>query len=360
MGHIPCFHQPIKASVSPSVTDRLQRIKEARQQAAEAIRRSQELMTCISTRFTPYRVGEKVWLDARNLNTSHPSAKLAPRHYGPFTVTHAISHTSFRLELPSQWKVHPVLHASLLTLYKETREHGPNFTEPLPDLIDGQLEWEVEEILGAKRCQKQLQYLVRWKGFSEAHDSWEPLTHIHSDHLISEFHQKHPTVIRCLASLKVTVSNSISPVLICSLTMTTTPPTTISSPFIGEFSPLPPSPPRSLEERITDAPPPLSLIECISKEEEPFQTPPASPGEASPEYSPPPTTNFVFTLPTPTPLHPDAICPDGYEIYDPQRFPNHDKYSQKIVIDQEEVVDPDTIKFEHNYVDHQHYVMAVT
>ena len=141
--------------------------------------------------------------------------------------------------------------------------------------------------------------------------------------------------------------------------MTTTPPTTISSPFIEEFNPLPPSPPRSLEERITDAPPPLSLIERIGKKEEPFQTPPASPGETSPDHSPP-TTNHVFTFPIPTPLHPDTICPDGYEIYDPQRFPNHDKYGQKIVIDQEEAVDPDAIKFKHNYVDHQHYVMAVT
>ena len=59
-------------------------------------------------------------------------------------------------------------------------------------------------------------------------------------------------------------------------------------------------------------------------------------------------------------MHPDTIVPDGYEFYDPLQFPNHDKYGQKIVIDQEDVVDPDAIRFEHNYVDHQHYVMAVT
>ena len=42
---------------------------------------------------------------------------------------------------------------------------------PALDLIDGQPEWEVESILKVRRWRNQLQYLVRWKGFSEAHDS---------------------------------------------------------------------------------------------------------------------------------------------------------------------------------------------
>jgi hypothetical protein len=28
--------------------------------------------------------------------------------------------------------------------YKETKFHGPNFTEPPPDLVQGQEEWEVD------------------------------------------------------------------------------------------------------------------------------------------------------------------------------------------------------------------------
>jgi len=41
-----------------------------------------------------------------------------------------------------------VFHASLLTPYKETDEHGTNFLEPPPELIEGEEEWEVEQILG--------------------------------------------------------------------------------------------------------------------------------------------------------------------------------------------------------------------
>src|SRR6201996_2650671 len=127
---------------------------------------------------------------------SHLSAKLAPKRYGPFTVTKAIFHTSYQLQLPFMWKIHPTFHTSHLTPYKETREHGNNFMEPPPDLINRQPEREVEKVLGSQQWHNQLQYLIRWKGFSEAHDSWEPLTHINAKHLVEDFHRKNPAAIR--------------------------------------------------------------------------------------------------------------------------------------------------------------------
>jgi hypothetical protein len=125
----------------------------------------------------------------------HPSTKLALRRYGPFLITLAVSRTSFQLKLPPAWKIHNVFHASLLTPYKETTINSNKYQEPIPDLVDGQPEWEVELILDArKRCQ-QLQYLVRWKGFSEVHDSWEPLANINADQLIKKFYQENPSAI---------------------------------------------------------------------------------------------------------------------------------------------------------------------
>ena len=32
--------------------------------------------------------------------------------------------------------------------YKETTEHGPNFIQPPPDLIDGEEEYKVEVVIG--------------------------------------------------------------------------------------------------------------------------------------------------------------------------------------------------------------------
>jgi hypothetical protein len=56
-----------------------------------------------------------------------------------------------RLELPTQWSIHPVFHIDLLTPYHETTMHGPNFTWPAPELIDWEEEYSMEKILDSRR-----------------------------------------------------------------------------------------------------------------------------------------------------------------------------------------------------------------
>ncbi len=53
----------------------------------------------------------------------------------------------YKLELPSQWKIHPMFHANLLTPYKEMELHKVNYTQLTLDLIDGEAEYKVEQVL---------------------------------------------------------------------------------------------------------------------------------------------------------------------------------------------------------------------
>src|SRR5579863_8529052 len=129
---------------------------------------------------------------------THSTAKLCPKRYGPFKIMEIIGSTTYRLELPPQWRIHNAFHASLLLPYQETPEHGRNFEEPPPDLVDSQPEWEVEKILQERRQCGKKQYLIRWKGYSEAHDSWEPEAYLNTSELLQAFHQHHKKVIRAL------------------------------------------------------------------------------------------------------------------------------------------------------------------
>ena len=235
-------------------------MKQARQDTKEVLKKAADLE--IPTRFEPYQLGDKVWLEGRNLTTTHPTAKLAPRRYGPFTITWVISHTSYQLKLPPQWKIHNVFHATLLTPYKETDLNGNQNQEPAPELVDRQPEWEVEQILHVRRYRRQVQYLIRWKGFSEAHDSWELATNVHAEELIREFYKRYPKAIRNLTTQP-------TPIVIHS--------TTMSSPA---STPLP------LAERIDNTPQPLSLAERLE------EVPPSS-------RSPSPTLEYPLRQLTP-------------------------------------------------------------
>jgi hypothetical protein len=106
------------------------------------------------------------------------------------------------LELPHQWKIHNVFHASLLTPYVEMELHGQNFPKPPPEIVEGDPEFEVEQVVGSRRVgkKKSLQYKICWKGYSSAHDSWEPAAQVHAPELIKRFqktrssHQNDATI----------------------------------------------------------------------------------------------------------------------------------------------------------------------
>ena len=96
------------------------------------------------------------------------------------------------MEIPRQWKIHNVFHANLITPYKEMELHGPNFTQPPPDLVDGEEEYKVEKILDAKHKGRgrKLHYLIRWKGYPASDNSWKPAENLNAEELITEYERR--------------------------------------------------------------------------------------------------------------------------------------------------------------------------
>jgi hypothetical protein len=181
----------------PAIEEQKSQLLEARKSAQEAISKVQSLWIK-NSRFQRYHVDQKVWLEGTHLHTTHPMTKLCVKRFGPFKITEVLSAMTYQLDLPPVWRIHNAFHAAVLHPYKETELHGPNFTEAPPDLVEGHKEWEVDNMLASRRTgkKKTLQYLIRWKGFSEAHNSWEPKGNLGNASLkVKEFHNKNPKAI---------------------------------------------------------------------------------------------------------------------------------------------------------------------
>ena len=123
-----------------------------------------------------YKVNDKVWLSLENIKTQRPNRSLDHR-YTKFTVLEVLGSHNYRLNTPPG--IYNVFYTRLLR---------PASTDPLPDqiiteaqplgqLVDDVLKYEVEAILGQKKARgNKQQYLVKWKGYIRP--TWEPYSFV--------------------------------------------------------------------------------------------------------------------------------------------------------------------------------------
>ena len=117
------------------------------------------------------------------------------------TVIDKVGKGSYRLKPFPSWKdrIHWVFHETLLKPYVTPKYKKQGRPDPPPPLeVDGEEEFEVEEVLGSRMYRRKLQYLVKWQGYGIEHNEWIPYQDMHSDRLIKEFHKKNPNAIRSI------------------------------------------------------------------------------------------------------------------------------------------------------------------
>ena len=158
----------------PNIENKMKTLIKNREEAlaAHELARNRMIERRKST-FVPFKLGDRVWLDTRNLKTNY-NKKIGPKREGPFEITKVIGPVTYQLNLPKTWRIHNVFHATLLRQYKETEVYGANFLRPPPDLIEGEEVYEVENILKHRKRGQGYQYYVKWKGYPISEASWEP------------------------------------------------------------------------------------------------------------------------------------------------------------------------------------------
>ena len=205
-GYHPTFQVtlPTVAKV-PAAEERLKGLKEVQEDtraaldiAAERMKRYYDQHVQESPLLKP---GDKVWIDAKNLAVTQPSRKLSYKRLGPYEIIRQIGPLDYEVRIPRAWRIHPVFHVDLLRPHPADKIPGRAPSNPPPVEIDGQEEFEVEEVLDARVKRRKLEYFVKWKGYDESNNTWEPEGNLeNAPTKIQEFHKRHPQAPRRVSS----------------------------------------------------------------------------------------------------------------------------------------------------------------
>ncbi|KAH0604569.1 uncharacterized protein H6S33_006946 [Morchella sextelata] len=89
-------------------------------------------------------------------------------------------------------KSHPVFHVSLLEPARTQPLPGHIQPPPPPVVVEGEEEFEVQEVLDSRIRHRQLQYLVKWTGYEQP--TWEPARNLNAElGSLQCFHSLYPT-----------------------------------------------------------------------------------------------------------------------------------------------------------------------
>ncbi|SCZ91582.1 BZ3500_MvSof-1268-A1-R1_Chr1-2g01504 [Microbotryum saponariae] len=185
---IPVEGSTVSQAVENMVTQREAAAAEARNNMAIAKIRQAEQSNKLRKADPEFAVGDKVLVDSRDRQLQYKaddearSAKFFPRFDGPYEVLAARPETSnYKLKLNPGDKMHNIFHVSKLRRWVPNNGDafpGRHAAEPPAVIVQGNEEWEVERIVDAKGKGKRRKYLVKWKGWADSDNTWEPRAHL--------------------------------------------------------------------------------------------------------------------------------------------------------------------------------------
>jgi hypothetical protein len=185
----------------PAADDFVRGLKEALSTATRSLERSvarQKRLADTRRQDQEYLVGDMVLLSTANLALPRNlTRKLAKLYDGPFQVLERVGQNAYRLELPASVRLHPVFNVSQLRPYRQPTATFPGrISDPQPPVVvDGEEEYEVEEIIGHRNRRvgrgTRREYLVQWLGYSSLHNTWEPRENLqNAQEKLYRYHQE--------------------------------------------------------------------------------------------------------------------------------------------------------------------------
>ena len=200
-GYHPYTRTELQRDQVPSATEWVNRLSKARQEAEAALALAKAAMKQQFDKHRSesrdYQPGDLVWLEGTTIKAQRPAKKLDHLRHGPFVIIEKVGKAAYRLKLPQTpaWHCkHDVFNKKLLKPFvKPSFNIQPNDPPAPADLVEEDEEYEVEAILDSRKKGRYIEYLVKWKGYSDAENSWEPRGNVrHAEEEVENFHKQYP------------------------------------------------------------------------------------------------------------------------------------------------------------------------
>ena len=133
--------------------------------------------------------GDKVYLLTSNFRTKRPNRSLDHVKVGPFLISKQNGPVTYTLDLPKDARIHPRFHVKRLEPADPATPLQTTFHyEP-----EEEQEFEVEKVLNHRGNQHSREYLIKWKGYPDAENTWELETNLQNcKQILQKYCKKTP------------------------------------------------------------------------------------------------------------------------------------------------------------------------
>ena len=197
-------------------TQRMQRFFSQAQKNLQMAAQQLKKYSDIRCRDISYSVGDRVLLNTVNLSFKNCPKKLQRRYCGPFEIVERVGRLAYRLDLPTDWVIHPVFHVSLLRPWRVSSFVQDDDDQPGLELDINEPTWDVERLLRwrIRRVGNSpvREYLVMWSDRPLHEATWVAASDFESsDALRAAVERDHPEMDVSTQEFVETIRGRITP-----------------------------------------------------------------------------------------------------------------------------------------------------